>query len=209
MSFHDVATAIREMPSGTHAVLVYDSPENKRDVLFAHMKAGIDAEGLFYGCSEETPQEIRRELGVSGVDVGRLEHGKMLTVKDCEDVYFSDGGVDPPRIISGFSDLAWKYKRLGFRGLRAAGEMSCFFKHGKVEGLLDYENSLHRRFTFPGKGICAYNLVEMGNSDALEPLWPILRAHALVIMTGPNGSFVLEPEKVTRPKIAATMGIPA
>ena len=37
MSFHDVATAIREMPSGTHAVLVYDSPENKRDVLFAHM----------------------------------------------------------------------------------------------------------------------------------------------------------------------------
>jgi MEDS: MEthanogen/methylotroph, DcmR Sensory domain len=202
----EVTKAIREMPSGTHAVLVYDSSENKRDVLFNHLRMGMDTDGLVYACSEESPQNIRSELESSGVDVDVLEQKGILSVRNYDEVYIVNGEVDIPRIIGGFSDLAWKYNDRGLNGVRAAGEMSCFFRNHKVEELMAYEKALHRKFNFPGKAICGYNLVEMGNTESLDVLWPILKAHALVIMTGPHGSFALEPEKITNEKIEGTMG---
>jgi hypothetical protein len=202
-----VTKAVREMPSGTHAVLVYDSSENKRDVLFNHLRMGVDTDGLVYACSEESPQSIRSELESSGVDVDVLEQRGILSVRNYDEVYIVKGEVDIPRIIGGFSDLAWKYNHIGLNGVRAAAEMSCFFRNRKVEELVAYEKALHRKFNFPGKGICGYNLVEMGNAESLDVLWPILKAHALVIMTGPHGSFALEPEKVTNDVIEGTMGM--
>ena len=202
----EVSEAIRGMPSGTHAVLVYDSQRNKRDVLFRHLKAGVESHGLVYVCSEESPSSIRSGLRTEGVDVGGLEREDLLAVKKSDEVYIVDGEVDAPGIISTFSSLAWGYRRRGYGGVRAAAEMSCFFRERKVEELVGYENALHRKFDFPGIGVCAYNLVEMGNSDNLDVLWPILKAHKLVIMTGPNGSFAREPEAFNSRDIDRTMG---
>ncbi|HUH82907.1 MAG TPA: MEDS domain-containing protein [Nitrososphaerales archaeon] len=207
MSHSQVAEAVRGMPTGTHAVLVYDSQKNKRDVLFDHLKLGVKTNGLVYACSEESPGEIRRELADEGVDVGGLEGKGVLSVKNYDDVYIVDGEVNIPQIISGFSSLAWGYQRQGLEGIRASAEMSCFFHERKVGELVEYEKALHREFSFPGRGICAYNLTEMVNSGGLELLWPILRAHKLVIMTGPNGSFAMEPEGVTKGDVEGTMGV--
>lgn len=203
---YSVDDALKEMPSGTHAVLVYDTLENKRAVLFNHLKLGAGKEGLVYVCSEEGKHEIRDEMKDSGIDVGSLEAKGDLAIRGYDEVYVVDGEVDPAHIISGFSDLAWGYSHRGMNGVRAAGEMSCFFKEGKVEQLLEYERSLHRKFSFPGKGVCAYNIVEMGTSGRMDALWPILRAHGLVIMTGPHGSFALEPEQVTKVHLESAMG---
>ena len=207
MSHRQVAEAIRDMPVGTHAVLVYDSQENKRDVLFSHLKLGAETNGLVYACSEESPGEIKRGLSEDGVDVGGLEGKGILSVKNYDDVYIVGGEVDVPRIISGFSNLAWGYHRRGLEGIRASAEMSCFFHERKVEELVEYEKALHRDFSFPGRGICGYNVTEMVNSGGLELLWPILRAHRLVIMTGPNGSFAMEPEAVKKGDFEGTMGV--
>jgi hypothetical protein len=204
---YSVADALKEMPSGTHAVLVYDTPENKRSVLFEHLKLGAEKEGLVYVCSEEGKHEIREGMKASGIDVRGLEAKGGLAIRDYDEVYVIGGEVNPPKIISGFSDLAWSYDHRGMNGIRAAGEMSCFFKEGKVRELLEYERSLHRKFTFPGRGVCAYNIVEMGTSGSLDALWPILRSHGLVIMTGPHGSFALEPEQVTKVQVESTMGV--
>jgi DcmR-like sensory protein len=195
------------MPIGAHAVLVYDSPENKRDVLFSHLKLGLQSSGLVYACSDEDPAAIRGELRKSGVDVQGLEQRGILKVKNYDTVYITDGEVDTPKIISGFSSLADDFRSRGLDGIRAAGEMSCFFRARKVEELLEYERALHREFSFPARGICGYNLMEMVNSGGLELIWPILRAHKLVIMTGPNGSFAMEPESVTENKMEETMGV--
>ncbi len=202
-----VQSAIQNMPSGTHAILVYDSPDNKRDVLFSHLKAGASKEGLVYVCSEESEQEIRQELSLSGVDAETMEATEELQIKRYDDVYIVDGKVDAPKIIAGFSDLAWSFRRKGKDGLRAAAEMSCFLRENRVAELIEYEQALHRKFSFPAKGMCAYNLIEMGNRGELEALWPILKAHALVIMTGPRGSFALEPERVGKALVNETMGV--
>ena len=77
-----------------------------------------------------------------------------------------------------------------------------------VDELVSYEQDLHRRFSFPAFGLCGYNLVKMYNSGNLDVLWPILRAHGVVIMTGPNGSFALEPEEIELKDVEKTMGAP-
>jgi hypothetical protein len=202
----DVNAALEDMPNGTHAVLVYDSLENKRQVLFRHLRMGVNREGLVYACSEETPQEIRRGLENSGVDVGNLEAKGTLMVKNYDEVYIVNGLVDSPRIVDGFSKLAWGFARKGMEGVRAAGEMSCFLREQKISELIQYERALHRKLSFPGKGICAYNLVEMETSGNLDALWPILKAHSLAIMTGPNGSFDLEPEKIQESDLKEALG---
>ena len=206
---NEINAALEEMPSGTHAVLVYDSTENKREVLFRHLKLGMRTEGLIYACSEEAPQEIRQGLESSGVDVGSLEANGMLMVKNYDEVYIVNGRVDSPKIVDGFSKLAWSYARNGMEGVRAAGEMSCFLREQKVSELLQYERALHQKFSFPGKGICAYNLVEMDTSGNLDALWPVLKAHSLVIMTGPRGSFALKPEEIKESDLEAALSVSA
>ena len=118
-----------------------------------------------------------------------------------------NGKVDSPRIIKGFSDLAYDYSSRGY-GMRAAAEMTCFFDQRKVDELVAYERDLHRRFSFPAFGLCGYNLIKMYNSGNLDALWPIIRAHSVVIMTGPNGSFALEPEEITSEDVEGAMGVP-
>jgi hypothetical protein len=156
-------------------------------------------------CSEETPNEAEAAMKKFGLDVEEREKEGTLSVKTSDEVYIVNGKVDSPRIIKGFSDLAFDYSLRGY-GFRAAAEMSCFFDHRKVDELVAYERDLHRRFAFPAFGVCGYNLVKMYNSGNLDALWPILRAHSLVIMTGPNGSFALEPEEIEEKHIENTMG---
>ena len=201
----EVGGAIRDMPSGTHAMLVYDSKQNKRDVLFSHLKFGVGRAGLVYACSEERPTDIREGLDQFGVDVRGLESEGALMVKNYDEVYIVGGKVDAPKIISGFSKLAWEHSKGGKEGMRASAEMSCFLREGKVSDLMEYESALHKNFDFPGRGICAYSLLELESSGNLEILWPLIKTHALVVMTGPNGSFALPSGSVNQKEMDAVV----
>jgi len=203
----DVRNKLDGLPPGTHAVAIYDSEERKQDVLFTHLKLGGKYDGLIYVCSDESPREAELAMKKFGLEVDEREKEGTLSVKNHDEVYIVNGKVDSPRIIKGFSDLAYDYSSRGY-GMRAAAEMSCFFDHKLVDELVSYEQDLHRKFSFPAFGLCGYNLVKMYNSGNLDVLWPILRAHSVVIMTGPNGSFALEPAKIEEEHLEKTMGVP-
>jgi len=202
-----IAVLLKEMRPGAHVVLVYDSPEHKRDVLFNHLKFGINASKLAYVCSEEPPQQVEEEMHDFGIDVEGLEQSGMLSVGNYDEVYIRDNKVDVHGIIDHFSDLAWRCTKSGLKGLRASAEMSCFFWHGKVKELITYEDALHKEFAFPGMGICAYNVLEMQKSGHLGMLMPLLRAHSRVILTGPLGSSILEPERLDENHIERMMKV--
>jgi hypothetical protein len=203
-----IAESLRSMPSGTHAILVYDTQESKRDVLLSHLGLGVNRAGLVYAYAEEGPDRIREEMKKFGIDAGHLEKKNTLAIRSSEDVYIANGKVDTEGIIKGFSDLAWDYTRKGMDGIRASAEMSPFFRRGMISELEKYEHALHRRFSFPGRGVCAYNLIELQNSGHLETLMPMLRAHAVVILTGPKGGVVLEPDTVTEKDVEKVMAVP-
>jgi MEDS: MEthanogen/methylotroph, DcmR Sensory domain len=203
----EVKRELDGMPPGTHAVLVYDSQERKEDALLTHLKLGNRYDALVYACSEESPAQAEASMKAFGIDVDGRKADDSILVKNYDEVYIRDGTAAPQEIIKGFSDLAYGYSFRGY-GMRASAEMSCFFDHHLTSQLLTYESDLHRKFSFPAIGFCGYNLVKMYNSGDLDVLWPILRAHALVVMTGPNGSFALPPEDVGKKLVEDTMGIP-
>jgi hypothetical protein len=207
MITHDVRKELDGMPPGTHAVLVYDSEERKQDALFTHLKVGGKYDDLVYVCSEETPAEAETAMRRFGIEVEERKREGTLTVKNYDEVYIVEGEVDSPAIIKRFSDRTYDDIQRGY-GMRAAAEMTCFFDQRKVDELVKYENDLHRKFSFPAMGLCGYSLVKMVNTGSLESFWPILNAHALVVMTGPNGCFALKPEEIDARDVEKTMGAP-
>ncbi len=203
----EIAHALNVIEPGAHAVVIYDSKENKRDILFSHLRNGLADSRLVYVCSQETPEQIRGAMQGDGIDAESLEGKERLTIANYDQVYIKNGTVDIPGIIDGFAKLAWASTRQGFRGLRATAEMSCFFTHGKAVELVAYENALGKRFHFPGMGVCAFDVIEMQSAGCLDILMPLLRAHGLVILTGPRGDVMLQPEQVQTRRVEQALEI--
>lgn len=202
-----VVETLKGLTPGTHAVLIYDSPENKREVAFNHLGYGVGDSELAYVCSEETPERVKRELREFGMDVDALERRKLLSIANYDRIYFNGGRVNISGIIGHFSDAARRSARQGLRGLRAVGEMSCFVRDNKIDEMMEYEQALERRFSFPAMGVCAYNLLEMASTGNLETLMPLLRAHSTIILTGPKGSAVMKPDAVQKQDVEHVMKV--
>jgi hypothetical protein len=185
---------LREFRSGTHAVLFYFSQADKQELLFSHLKSGSKNEGLVYVCSEEQPHSIRMAMKNFGIEADYLRGIDRLTICNYDEVYIVRGEVNIARIMGQFSSLARKYADSGHGGIRGAAEMSCFLRHGKINELLEYEQALHRTFSFPGEGICAYNVEELIALGYMGVIMPLIRAHDPVFFSGPSGITLVKPE---------------
>ncbi len=119
-----VGEALQKMATGTHAILVYASQENKKDVLFSHLRLGVGKAGLVYVASEEGSDSIRSQMEDFGIETARLISEGSLSIQDSDEVYIEDGKVDPPKIMRKFADFAWGYREKGLVGIRASAEMS-------------------------------------------------------------------------------------
>ena len=190
--------AIHDMRTGTHAVLVYDTLAHKREILLKHLKEGVGQEGLVYAYAGEEPVEFKREMSSRGIDSDDLTQKGLLTITPSTDMYLKDGVVDIQSTIAGFADLAWGYKKKGLKGIRAGADLSPLARKNTIRDLQDYEEALGRTFKFPGKGICAYNLVDLYNTGQLNALLPIFMAHGLVILSGPGGYAIRQPEEIRK-----------
>ena len=204
----EISEFLSDFKPKTHAILFYDNQDNKHDLLFNHLKFGAESnQGLAYVCSEEKPLEIQQEMREFGIEVDALRERNRLTINNYDRVYIVNQQVDIPTIMGTFADLSKKYRSMGLDGTRAAAEMSCFFKEGKVKELIDYEYALHRKLAFPAEGICAYNIFDLVHSGKLETIMPLVRAHDPVIIAGPTEGLILEPDKVKPNRVEAAMQI--
>lgn len=193
----EVSDFLEDFRPKTHAVVFYDSADKKHDLLYSHLKYGAEKdEGLAYVYSEEDSFQVQSGMRKFGIDIDSLKARNRLQINSYNRVYIIDGKVNVPNVMSKFADLARMYQSMGLRGMRAAAEMSCFFKENKVKDLIAYEYALHRKLGFDAEGICAYNIHELSESGNLGLVMPLVRAHDPVILAGPNQSLILEPEKV-------------
>jgi hypothetical protein len=203
----EVMQTLQNMTPGTHTILIYDSKENKREVAFNHLRYGIQDAELAYVCSEESPLEVERGMEHDGFDVKTLQRRKQLTVANYDAVYLNKGHIYIPSVIAHFSAAARKSAGRGLKGLRAVGEMSCFIRHNKIDEMMEYEQALQRKFSFPAMGVCAFNVLELESSGNMDTLMPLLRAHGTIILTGPKGSAVLRPESVQKGDVEHVMKV--
>jgi hypothetical protein len=196
LSTEEIDSLIHGIDTTDHVLLFYDTQETKRRILFRYLADGLkQGKGIVYIHTEETPRDIREGLARHGIDVEpNLASGNILTPR-YDEFYIVDGKAEALRILNKWHETNSRFKSKGL-GLRATGEMSCFFREGKVRDLLMYEYALHKVLFMPMDAICAYNLktiVETGYTDVIMPL---VRAHGKAVFTAEGGTMVLEPENV-------------
>ncbi len=143
---------------GDHGVFFYLSPQEKHEVTFSFLQAGLQkGEGAIYVASQETRKQIRRCMRDFGLNVKALEKDDMLKVFDYNDWYMIDGEVNVSRVVMMSQRVFDEALEIGLKGMRGVGETACFFEHNKQKELLEYELTIGRKLAFPVTALCAYD----------------------------------------------------
>lgn len=184
------------MRAKNHAILFYSNRRDKSEVLFAYLKAGLDAgEAAVYVASDESPHQIRQAMKDFGLNVGHYEETHALRVVDYREWYIINGEFDIRRTFSLWEKSLREALDRGFKGLRVAGEMSCFFKHHMLNELVIYERALHRELSIPMEAICAYDdsvvLRGVEEDRYLRLYLDLIMAHGTILFVGPEEAGVV------------------
>jgi len=179
----EVLDFVKGLKATDHVVLFYNNAKDCRQVLFTYLKDGIDkGEAAVYVAGQETPEKIRKEMEEFGMNVRGYEMVGALRVVNYDEWYINNGGVDIPKIMALWQMAVDEAKERNFTGIRACGEMSCFFNHDLVDELVEYEKACNRRLKIPMTAVCAYDISlisPFGEKLFLE----LLKAHSHLLST--------------------------
>jgi len=196
MQPEDLSGYFTDVQTHSHDILFYDSLDTKNRIVYKYLADGLrHGEGIVYVCSEEKPKQVEAGMKAHGIDVGPNLMSGNITIRSCEDWYIVKGVVEPSHITRNWYKEIARLRSRGL-GLRAVGDVTCFFTHDKVRELLRYEYSLHKVLTLPMKVICTYNLKAIVDKGYTEMIMPLVRAHGKAIFTAEGGSILLEPQNV-------------
>ena len=206
-SYVELDTFIQKVETNNHIILFYDSPENKKKIIYDYLADGMKrGKGLVYIRTEETEAEIREGLMNRGIEYEpNLASGNFI-IRNYDQWYIEDGHVEPLKIIDHWNQADAYFKSKGL-GMRAVGEVDCFFEHHKVRELLRYEYALHKILTIPMDALCTYNLKTIVDKGYTEMIMPLVRAHGKALFTAEGGTMMLEPEKVEDSDLEKLMNI--
>ena len=175
----EVLAFVREVGLHQHVIFFYYDLDEKHRILFTYLQAGIErGEQAIYVASEETPHQIREAMGEFGLDVEGLEDSSALQIRNYDEVCLFDGRPDIPRTLTLLDEAAREAIAKGFKRVRVAGETVCWFDHGYVDELVEFENTLQPRFTTPLSAICAYNADVLESKTASRQVLDLISAHA-------------------------------
>lgn len=192
----DIENFIKDISATDHVLLFYDTQESKRRILYQYLAEGLkQGKGIVYVHSEETPEDIHRGLARYGIDVEANIASGILFTPRYDEFYIINGEVNTLKIMNKWNEASRYFSSKGL-GLRATGEVSCFFKEGKVRELLQYEYAYQKRLISQMDAMCAYNLKTIVTTGHTDVIMPIVKAHGKAIFTAEGGTMVLETEKV-------------
>jgi hypothetical protein len=187
----EILDFVKTMHAKDHAILFYSNRQDKHQILFTYLKAGLDAgEAAIYVASEETTDEIARAMKDFGVNVEQYEKTGGLRIMDYREWYIIKGEFNVGRIFSLWEKSLQDALAAGYKGLRVTGEMSCFFKHHMLNELIVYERALHRELQIPMEAICAYDdsivLKGIEEDRYLKLYLDLITAHGTILFAGPE-----------------------
>jgi len=191
MEKDEILQFVKQMKPRDHVIMFHSNREDKHQILFTYLKAGLDqGEAAAYVASEETPDEIRQAMRRFGIDVDGLERRGALRVIDYRDWYIVEGKFSATETIDRWKKLYEDAVAKGFKGLRITGETACFFDKRMVKELVEYDKALHRVLEIPMAAICVYDSGVVANERAGELYLDLVKAHSTVIIVGPEGGVV-------------------
>ena len=191
MEKDEILKFVRQMKPRDHVIMFHSNADDKRQVLFTYLKAGLDqGEAAAYVAGEETPDEIRQNMRRFGMDVDELERRGALRVIDWRDWYIVGGKFSIAETLERWKRLCDEVIAKGFKGLRVTGETACFFRERMVRELVEYEQALHRVLELSMAAICAYDSYVVANERGGELYLDLIKAHSNVIILGPEAGVV-------------------
>jgi hypothetical protein len=198
---------IQQVEQKNHMIMFYDSPESRDKIMYSYLADGIKkGNGVVYIRSPESEEDLWKGFSGEGIYYApNISNGNIIT-KKWDEWYIEDGKVEPLKIIDHWYEALAHFQSKGL-GMRATGNVDCFFKHDKVRELLKYEYALHKTLTIPMDVICLYDLrtiVDMGYTDMIMPL---VRAHGKALFTAEGGTMMLEPQGIEESDLETLMKI--
>ena len=181
-----IASIVSQLKPTNHVLFLYESSEDKYSILFNYLKAGLEnGEAVLYVASEENPNQIRDAMKRFGVEVEKNEKAGALQILGYNDFYILKGKFTIATTLGLINKLYDEALTKGFKGLRGAAELGCFFEHDLIQELMEYEKALHRVFDIPIIGVCAYNINTLIRAKKPINLYnELLRAHGTILFTG-------------------------
>lgn len=181
-----MARVLNQLKPRDHVILVYDSPEAKRDTLFSYIEQGLErGQAAKYVCSEESCQAIRKAMNDFGLKVSKYEKTGALGVMNYTDIYIRDGSFSIEQTMDSWERLYEQAIANGFTGMRVTGEMACFIEHSLVEDLIEYEKALHTILDIPMTAVCAYNADSLAKvENPIDVYSELVKAHGKVLFAG-------------------------
>jgi len=172
---------VRNLKAGNHGIFFYEDPQEKREVLFSFLQAGLETgEGAVYVAAQEPSAQIRRHMEDFGLNVQSLCKDGLLRILDYDEWYIIDGKVNVPYMTRLGNYVFQEAMEMGLKGLRGCGETACFFEHQKVKELVEYELMIGRQFDLPLTSLCAY---DVNHAKSLEDrfFFGLIKAHGVVV----------------------------
>jgi DNA-binding transcriptional ArsR family regulator len=154
---YEPTTYARNLKSGDHAFLLYNTEDSKHEISFSFLEGGLArGEAAAFLVSERKLDSENREVQQYGVTTNHFR-SEAFIIMSAEEWYMKKGKAQARRILANWLELLKAKQEEGYKGLRVAGEMAVFFECGKGKELLKYEAMLGKQLVNNLCGLCVYN----------------------------------------------------
>ena len=171
---------------GDHVCSLYDTNEQLAATVASFLAEGLArGERCWYVPSDGEVIAVRAALERRGVDVRAESRRSALNLLDAQGSYTAHGGFDPEQTMRVFSEAIESALNDGFKGLRAAADMSWALTiDNGAELVIEYEALLRSLFsTSKATGLCLYDRRRM----PLQVVNGALLTHPVIEVAGAFG----------------------
>jgi hypothetical protein len=152
-----------------HCMHTYSSADDKVNDAIRFLKIGIENNETTLLLLDKDIKEsyLLSQIALSDIDISKLQNDGLVKIAYSEDWYLSTNQktntnknkitIDNEKIYAQFFNLLDQVtKKEGKKGLRIFGMMDCFFEHGLVDEIVDYDCIMPPKFNKSILSICAY-----------------------------------------------------
>jgi len=182
---------------GLHIAGLYETEEERDDIIFGFLKQGYKEGDLQLYCPvERTKEAFYDEFESFCPECSKKLHDPdFFSIKSAKEFYYPDGVFSPREMDKNLDAFYKESQKNGRRNIRATAEMAWALEAiPGVEHLMAYESRLN--YFIPGKpwiSICLYNV----NKFDGKTIMGVLRTHPFTISGGviTQNPYFQDPDK--------------
>jgi hypothetical protein len=170
-------------PAGTHICYLYNSDEERRQILPLYAQQALSANEAFnYVADVPSRAELQQVLEHLDLAAAARERPEQMGVAITAEGYYPKGRFDPDDMIARLREAYQQCHAHGMAGARFAGEMSWALRGVPgADRILECESRINDLIEeAPMTIMCQYDLTKFDGGL----IWEVLNAHPVVILGG-------------------------